>query len=163
MKYCCQVEGAARKSARRPSPELFALETRLWYGVALTAPLWLVTLGPVLFSALSGRDGEWLQLALATPVVGWCGRPFFHKGAQSLRSGHWNVFTLISLSVGAIYLYSLAMVVAGGYLPTQFRDAYGHVPIYLDGLSATIVVLVLIGQVFLLRARARARNFDRKG
>lgn len=162
VKSCCQVEGAVRKPVRRPDPELFALETRLWYGLALTAPLWLVTMGPVLFTALSGRNGEWLQVALATPVVGWCGRPLFVKSGRSLKNGQWNVFTLLSVGVGATYLYSLAAVVMGRFFPAQFRDAQGHVPIYFE-LAATIVVLVLIGQVFVLRARARARNLERKG
>ena len=138
-----------------PDPERTDLETRLWYGLALTAPLWLLAMGPMLFTALGGQDGQWLQLVLATPVVLWCGRPFFSKGAQSVKSGHWNMFTLISLGVGAAYLYSLAAVVWGKFFPPALRDAHGHLPVYFES-AATIVVLVLVGQVLELRSRERA-------
>lgn len=152
MKSCCQVVG---RKPEHSNPQSFALETRLWYGVALTAPLWLISMG--LFSALSGRNGEWLQMALATPVVGWCGRPVFAKNFQSLRSGHWNLFVSLSLGVGGVYLYSLAAVVGGRFFPPQFRDAHGHLPIYF-ATAAAAIVLVLVGQVLVLRARVRAHK-----
>lgn len=131
------------------------LEKRLWYGLALTAPLWLLAMGPMLFTALGGHDGQWLQLVLATPVVLWSGRPFFAKGVESVKSRHWNMFTLISLGVGAAYFYSLAAVVWGNFFPAGLRDAHGNLPVYFES-AATIVVLVLVGQVLELRARARA-------
>lgn len=193
MKHCCQVAGAAPKSAAPPGalytcpmhpeiqkigpgscpkcgmalepviasgpygpdPEQSDLEKRLLYGLALTAPVWLLAMGPMLFTALGGHDGQWLQLVLATPVVLWSGRPFFAKGAQSVKSGHWNMFTLISLGVGAAYFYSLAAVVWGKFFPVELRDAHGNLPVYFES-AATIVVLVLVGQVLELRARARA-------
>ncbi len=43
---------------------------------------------------------NWIQLVLATPVVWWCGWPFFERAAASLLHRRPNMFTLIALGVG---------------------------------------------------------------
>ena len=50
---------------------------------------------------------NWVQLALATPVVLWCGWPFFQRAWLSVVHRSPNMFTLIALGVGAAYVYSL--------------------------------------------------------
>jgi hypothetical protein len=39
---------------------------------------------------------RWTQFILSTPVVLWAGRPFFVHSARSLRTLHFNMFTLIA-------------------------------------------------------------------
>ncbi|HYD84081.1 MAG TPA: HAD-IC family P-type ATPase, partial [Opitutus sp.] len=99
---------------------------------------------------------QWTQFLLATPVVLWAAWPFFVRGARSFRSGHWNMFTLIALGVGAAYLYSFAALFAPGLFPAAMR-AHGTVDVYFEA-AAVIVVLVLLGQVLELRARARTSS-----
>ena len=43
---------------------------------------------------------NWMQLALATPVVLWAGWPFFQRGWQSLVTRNLNMFTLIAMGTG---------------------------------------------------------------
>jgi Cu+-exporting ATPase len=83
---------------------------------------------------------NWLGFVLATPVVFWCGWPFFHRMWHSIVNASPNMFTLIGIGVGAAYIYSAAVVVTGG-MDTYFDTA------------VVIVVLVLLGQVLELRAR----------
>jgi P-type Cu+ transporter len=97
---------------------------------------------------------QWLQLLLAAPVVLWGGWPFFVRGAQSIRSRHLNMFTLIALGVGVAFLYSLVAVAAPGIFPDAFRAASGEVAVYFEA-AAVIVTLVLLGQVLELRARSQ--------
>jgi len=96
---------------------------------------------------------RWAQFLLSTPVVLWAGWPFFVRGARSFRSGHWNMFTLIAVGVGAAWIYSIIAIFLPGIFPEAMR-AHGVVDLYFEA-AAVIVVLVLVGQVLELRARAR--------
>ena len=138
-----------------PNPELVDMTRRLVISAALALPLLVLTMAADLRGAnlLPMRIAPWVQLAMATPVVLWGGWPFFARGAASLRTGHLNMFTLISLGVGVAYLYSLVATLAPGAFPPQFRTMGGTVPVYFEA-AAMIVALVLLGQVLELRARS---------
>jgi len=128
-----------------PNPELVDMSRRFWIGVVLGAPVFLLTMGDMVSGGtLSHRIGmsavNWLGFVLATPVVFWCGWPFFHRMWHSIVNASPNMFTLIGMGVGAAYIYSAAVVVTGG-MDTYFDTA------------VVIVVLVLLGQVLELRAR----------
>jgi Cu+-exporting ATPase len=128
-----------------PNPELVDMSRRFWIGVLLGAPVFLLTMGDMLSGGtLSHRIGKTavngISLALATPVVFWCGWPFFHRMWHSIVNASPNMFTLIGIGVGAAYGYSTAIVLTGG-MDTYFDTA------------VVIVVLVLLGQVLELRAR----------
>ena len=81
---------------------------------------------------------------------GW---PFFERGARSLVTRHLNMFTLIALGTGVAFLYSVVAVFAPGLFPAAFREPHGGVALYFEA-AAVITVLVLLGQVLELRARA---------
>ncbi len=141
------------------SPELRGMARRLRWSAALTAPLFVLAMsemlpGDPLGHALSGSALAWLQLALATPVVLWGGRPFFERGWASIRTRHLNMFTLIALGTGAAYGYSLVATLAPGLFPASFRGHGGAIAVYFEA-AAVIVTLVLLGQVLELRARSR--------
>jgi Cu+-exporting ATPase len=91
-------------------------------------------------------------MVLATPVVLWCGWPFFERGWASIVHRSLNMFTLIAMGTGAAYLYSAVAVVAPGIFPDSFREHGGGLGLYFEA-AAVITVLVLLGQVLELRAR----------
>jgi len=147
------LEPLAPSADAGPNPELVDFRRRFWVGVVFTLPLLVIEMGSHLFGhILDPGPGQWVQLVLATPVVLWCGLPFFQRGWASLRSGRLNMFTLIAIGTGAAYLYSLVAVFFPGLFPAALRDASGHVPVYFEP-AAVIVVLVLLGQILELRAR----------
>ncbi len=136
--------------------ELREMTRRLWIGGLLALPVFLLAMGHLVPGAAHwtmGAASRWTQFLLSTPVVFWAGWPFFVRGARSLRSGHFNMFTLIALGVGAAYLSSAAAMLVPGIFPEAMR-AMGGVPIYFES-AAVIIVLVLLGQVLELRARSR--------
>ena len=100
---------------------------------------------------LTPTMSNYVQFALASPVVLWAGWPFFVRGAQSLVTRNLNMFTLIAMGVGVAYVYSLIATFAPGIFPDAFRG-HGAVAVYFEAASM-ITVLVLIGQVLELRAR----------
>jgi Cu+-exporting ATPase len=148
-----------------PNPELVDMSRRFWVGVAFTVPLLILAMGgmvlPRLEAFLHTPGANWLQLVLATPVVLWCGWPFFQRAWTSVRNVSPNMFTLIALGVGASYLYSLAATVAPEIFPEGFREAGGVVMPYYE-TAAGITVLVLLGQVLELRARHRTGGAIRR-
>lgn len=137
------------------NPELTDFRRRLWISVALTVPVFIAAMsGMALEHLVGGRTLHWLEMTLSTPVVLWAGWPFFHRAVQSIRTRNLNMFTLIGLGVGVAYLFSVAAMVAPGLFPATFRDEMGQPPVYFEA-AAVIVVLVLLGQVMELKARAR--------
>ena len=136
--------------------ELRDMTRRMWLGAALALPVFLLAMAHLFPGAphwVMGAASRWTQFALTTPVVLWAGWPFFVRGARSLRTGHFNMFTLIALGVGAAYAYSAAAMLAPGAFPAAMRTM-GGVGVYFEA-AAVIVVLVLVGQVLELGARAR--------
>ena len=141
-----------------PNPELVDFTRRFWFGVALTIPLLVLTMGPYFGLPVREWTGEraavWLELVLAAPVILWSGWPFFVRGWRSILTGNLNMFTLIAIGVGAAFAFSFVATLAPGIFPAGFRDAEGNVGVYYEA-AAVIVVLVLVGQVLELRARER--------
>ncbi len=139
------------------NPELVDMTRRFWIGAALALPVVLLAMGDLITGGgatrVLGPSANWLQLALATPVVLWAGWPFFERGWASIVNRSANMFTLIALGVGSAYLYSLAATLAPGIFPAGFR-MHGVVEPYFD-TAVVITVLVLLGQVLELRARSR--------
>ena len=144
-----------------PDPELADMQRRFWIGAALALPVFLIAMAgllpwPGLMHWLHANMSplNWVQLALTTPVVLWCGWPFYQRAWMSLINKSPNMFTLIALGVGAAYLYSLAATIAPHLFPEGFRTAGGAVEPYFDS-AAVIIVLVLLGQVMELKARSQ--------
>src|SRR5438067_1300082 len=144
--------------ADAPNPELVDMTRRFWIGVALGAPVFLLSMGDMLSGGAVGRrisvaSINWIGLVLATPVVLWCGSPFFERMWQSLANASPNMFTLIGIGVGAAYAYSAIATAAPNLFPEGFR-MHGTVDTYFD-TAIVITVLVLLGQMLELRARHR--------
>ena len=130
---------------------------RLWVAAALTVPVLLMSMMPMIGVPVDRWLGStlhlWLQLLLSTPVVLWGGWPFFERGWRSIVTWNLNMFTLIAIGTGAAYLYSLVAVLFPGLIPESFRH-HGTVQVYFEA-SAVIVTLVLLGQIG--RASCRER------
>ena len=139
-----------------PDPELIDMTRRFWIGLALTLPIFVIEMTSHVFGVhlLPPNVSNWVSLVLATPVVLWAGAPFFERGWRSLVTRHLNMFTLIAMGTGVAYAYSVVATVAPGLFPDAFRDMHGAVAVYFES-AAVITVLVLLGQVLELRARAR--------
>ena len=140
-----------------PNPELADMTRRFWIGLALTLPVFALEMGGHLTGLhqwLGQQKSNWIQLALATPVVLWAGWPFFERGWASLRTRNLNMFTLIAMGTGVAWIYSVVGTVWPDVFPPSMRGHDGSVAIYFEA-AAVITVLVLLGQVLELRAREK--------
>ncbi len=159
----CPICGMALEPAvvtldEGPNPELVDMTRRLWIAAALGFPVMAFAMAEMLFAdavhnAIDPQLANWLQLALATPVVLWAGWPFFTRAWDSLLNRSPNMFTLIGIGVGAAYVYSAAATIVPGMFPEGFR-MHGRVEPYFD-TAVVITALVLLGQVLEIRARSR--------
>ena len=135
--------------------ELRSLERRLWIGVALSVPLVVLAMSPMIGIhepfGLKPRLLGWIQFVLGTPVVLWVGWPILRKFWLSLAHRALNMYTLIGLGVGLAYLFSLAAVFAPNWFPQEFREHDGAVGTYFEA-AAVIVTLVILGDFLQLRA-----------
>ncbi|HZV10754.1 MAG TPA: heavy metal translocating P-type ATPase, partial [Novosphingobium sp.] len=141
-----------------PSAEYLDMRRRLLIAAPLALPVFALEMGshvlPGLHHLIAPALSHWVQAVLAAPVVLWAGLPFFRRGWQSLRSGHFNMFTLIALGTGVAFLYSAAALLVPGAFPADFRDMDGRPAVYFEA-AAVIIVLVLLGQVLELSAREK--------
>ncbi len=138
-------------------PELASMQRRFVVSAILALAVVGIAMGrPILHVIWPGPLPEtglrWAQFFLATPVVLWAAAPFFQRAWRSLRTGKFNMFTLIGLGVGVAWVYSSLAVLAPMLFPPSFRDDMGEIPLYFES-AAVIVALVLLGQVLELRAR----------
>ena len=160
----CPICGMALEPERaiageQDTGELDDMTRRFWISVLLTVPLFILSMGEMipgwpLHGVLPAATAQWLQLALATPVVLWAGWPFFVRGYRSVRTWNLNMFTLIALGVGVAFGYSVVATFAPGLFPDAFRDMHGNLGVYYES-AAVITTLVLLGQVLELRARSK--------
>ena len=154
-----EAKGATAGPDEGAASELRDMVLRFWVGAALALPVLVLAmahLAPGLAHAAHSPLSRWIQFLLSTPVVWWAGWPFLVRGARSVRTGNWNMFTLIALGVGAAWAYSTVALLLPGIFPEAMR-MHGAVEVYFEA-AAVIVVLVLLGQVLELRARSQTSS-----
>ncbi len=149
------LEPVTITAATGPSAELADMKRRFWVALALSIPVLFLGMGrdliPALHDLVPATVSNWVQLAFATPVVLWAGKPFFARGWTSVRTLKLNMFTLIVMGTGVAWLFSVVATLTPGIFPDSFRMD-GAVAVYFEA-AAIITVLVLLGQVLELRAR----------
>ncbi|HDR88943.1 MAG TPA: copper-translocating P-type ATPase [Bacteroidetes bacterium] len=139
---------------------------KFWWAVALSLPVLVIAMSDMIGLSAPGEIASkkflgWVQFLLATPVVFYSSRSFFIRGYQSVRRWSPNMWTLISVGVGAAYLFSVLGLLVPGLFPAQFRDENGNVHLYFEA-AAVILTLVLMGQVLELRAHRKTSSAIRE-
>jgi P-type Cu+ transporter len=141
--------------------ELTAMTRRFWGAVALGIPVLFLAMLPMMGVSIqrwiSPSASNWIQALLTTPIVFWAGWPFLVRGARSVGTRNLNMFTLISLGMAAAYLDSVAVIITGSL--SKSLQQMDH--LYFEA-AAAITALVLLGQVFELRARRQTSGAIRE-
>ncbi len=145
--------------AEEENEELHDMNRRFRISAALAAPLFLLAMLADLTphwlpEFLSLKVVQWLEFALATPVVLWGGWPFLTRGVRSVIGWNLNMFTLIGLGITVAWCYSVIALLFPSLFPANMQHADGTVAVYFEA-AAVITALVLLGQVLELRARSR--------
>jgi P-type Cu+ transporter len=151
----------------KPDPEFIDMKRRFAIATILTIPVFALAMAEMfvdvnrLFPQLAhGRASQislWIQFILATPVVFYCGLPFFERALISFKNKAPNMFTLIAIGTGAAYFFSLFALLFPSVFPASMRDAHGMIHVYFES-AAVITTLVLLGQVLELKARSQTSS-----
>ena len=133
------------------------LRLKLVVAAVFAAPIIVIGMAHLQF-----RGVNWVQLALALPVVFYSGAHFYRGALAGLRHRNADMNVLISVGTGAAFAYSLAVTVAPGLAlgaaGLHGPSTHGVAPAVYFEVATAIIVLVLVGR--LLEARARGRTSD---
>lgn len=134
---------------------------KFWIGLVLSIPIFILSTGQMIHffhlqQIFTEKNSRWIQFILSTPVVLWCGWPFFIKAWYSIINRSLNMFSLIALGVGAAYFYSVFAILFPDLLPDSFKKN-GDLFIYFEAASL-ITVLVILGQVLELKAKSKTSS-----
>lgn len=135
------------------NPELADFKRRFYGSLPFTVVLSVLAMGGHVTDLMRPSVQNWVELALAVPVVLWAGWPLLVRGWDSVRTGNPNMWTLIGLGTVVSFLYSVAATVAPGWFPVTFMS-HGAIPVYFEA-AAIIMTLSLLGQILENMARAR--------
>ncbi|QOW23670.1 heavy metal translocating P-type ATPase [Lysobacter sp. H23M47] len=138
------------------NPELRDFSRRFWWTLPLSVVVMVLAMFGHRFPALAVETRTWIEFALTLPVVLWAGAPFFVRGVQSVRNRSPNMWTLISMGVGAAFGYSVVATLAPDLFPESFHE-HGRVGVYFEAASM-IISLTLLGQMLELRARSKTSS-----
>ncbi len=160
----CGMDLVAEKGVEKSEEEIayHKMARRFWFALALSLPVLIISMSDYIsfldFTKIAPEIvWRWIQFVLTLPVVFYSGGEFFVRGWNSVRRWSPNMWTLISLGVGAAFLFSTLGMFFPGIFPAQFKDAQGYVHLYFEA-AAFILTLVLLGQVLELRAHSKTNT-----
>jgi len=155
--------GESSESAARTA-EYENLRRRFWIAAILSLPVLAMAMSHGRIAALTFSGANWVQLALTTPVVFYCGIHFYRGAWAALRHRAADMNTLIAIGTGTAYLYSIVATIAPELLATSggvgamqgMSGAEGGsmVPVYFEATSV-IIALILLGRMLESRAKGR--------
>ena len=156
---CGMALEAKTITAEEKNEELIDMTRRFWISAVLALPVFILAMiadmmPALLPDVLSMQGVQWIEFALASPVVLWGGWPFYQRAVRSIVSWNLNMFTLIGLGVSVAWIYSTVALLAPGIFPPLMQMEGGLVHVYFEA-AAVITVLVLLGQVLELHARSQ--------
>jgi Cu2+-exporting ATPase len=100
---------------------------------------------------------NYIMWVLATPVVLWLGRGFFLNAFRQARHGRANMDTLVALSTGISYAFS----VFNTLFPEYWHQRGLHAHVYFEA-SAVVIAFILLGKLLEERAKARTSSAIKK-
>ena len=123
--------------------------------------VWAVILSlPVIIIGMFFMDMPYanpIMWTLSTPIVFWLGRGFFSSAWKQLRHGSANMDTLVAISTGTAYLFSLFNMLFPDFW--QSRGIHPHV--YFEAASV-IIAFILLGRLLEEKAKGNTSTAIKK-
>jgi len=129
-----------------------SLKNRTMLAIILAIPLLLVSM-----VFMNIPYANYIMWVLATPIVFWSGRSFFINAWKQIRHGSTTMDTLVSLSTGIAYIFSVFNTLIPGFWHS--RGLHAHV--YFEA-SGVVIALVLLGRLLEEGAKANTSSAIKK-
>jgi Cu+-exporting ATPase len=145
---------------RLQAAEYRTLRLKLVVAAGLSLPIFAISMAHLQFPG-----ANWVQLALAVPVIAFAGSQFYRGAWSGLRHRNADMNTLIAVGTGAAFAYSVAVTVAPGLVEHAVQGyasmPHGQAAVYFE-VSTAIIALVLLGRTLESRARGRTSEAIRR-
>lgn len=143
--YDLEAEGAENEPQTSNLPTSIQLKRKAFGAMAFAVPLFVVGM-----FGMHWPYADYVMWALASPLVFYFGKDFYVRSWKLLRHGHANMDTLVALSTGIAYAFSVFNLL--------FRDFWhqGGLPanVYFEA-SGVIIAFILLGKWLEENARQR--------
>ena len=128
------------------------LKNKTIWAVILSLPV--VTIGMLFMDMPYGNEIMWL---FSTPVVLWLGKDFFINAWKQTKHGSANMDTLVALSTGIAYLFSVFNM-----LFMDFWHQRGlHAHVYFEA-AAVVIAFILLGKLLEEKAKGNTSSAIKK-
>lgn len=156
-------EAAEDSLEKAHAAEYADLKRKFWVAAVLSLPVLVIVMSHGRIELFNFPGVNWLQLALATPVVFYSGWQFYRGAWAAFRHRAADMNTLIAVGTGTAYVYSVLATI----FPSFFVSAVGQtmnmpgmegtpqIPVYFEAASV-IIALVVLGRM--LEARAKGQT-----
>jgi Cu2+-exporting ATPase len=128
------------------------LKNKTIWAILLSLPV--VTIGMFFMNIPYANEIMWL---FATPVVLWLGKDFFVNAWKQAKHRSANMDTLVALSTGIAYLFSVFNVLFPGFW--HQRGLHAHV--YFEA-AAVVIAFILLGKLLEEKAKGNTSSAIKK-
>lgn len=122
------------------------LKRNLLWSAIFTLPVFIIGM-----FFMDWKPGRWISLALTLPVLFWFGRDFFKNAVKHGKVGNANMDTLVALSTGIAFIFSLFNTLYPQFWVSKGMDAH----VYYEA-ATVIITFILLGR--LLEAKAKSNT-----
>ncbi|MBK9389485.1 MAG: copper-translocating P-type ATPase [Bacteroidetes bacterium] len=129
-----------------------SLKIRTFTSIVLAVPLVIISM-----FFMNMPYANYIMWAIATPIVGWMGRNFFINGWKQLMHRSSNMDTLVALSTGIAYLFS----VFNTLFPAFWHSRGLHAHVYFEA-AGVVIALILVGKLLEEGAKANTSSAIKK-
>jgi len=131
-----------------------SLQKRTIGAVVLSVPLVIIAMVPYLMNLTYANYIMW---ALSTPVLVWFGKQFFIGAFKQLKYFSANMDTLVALSTGVAYLFSVFNTI----FPEYWHSKGLHAHVYFE-TTAVVISFILIGKLLEEKAKGNTSSAIKK-
>ena len=128
------------------------LKRKTYWALAFSAPL--VVIGMFFMNMPYANEIMWL---LSTPVVLWLGRDFFINAWKQAKHKSTNMDTLVALSTGVAYIFSVFSTV----FPDFWHKRELHAHVYFEA-AAVVIAFILLGKLLEEKAKGNTSTAIKK-
>jgi Cu2+-exporting ATPase len=146
------ADNGKEKQAEIQRSNYEALKKRMVAAAVLTVPIVIIGM---FFMNIS--NANYYMLALSTPVVFWFGKNFFIGAIKQAQHGRANMDTLVALSTGIAYLFSLFNTI----YPEFWHRRGLHPHVYFEA-AAVVIVFIMLGKLLEERAKSNTSSAIKK-
>ncbi|QCK17052.1 heavy metal translocating P-type ATPase [Mangrovivirga cuniculi] len=147
------ILGTAQKQVEQTEyieeERLNTLKKKLIIALTLTTPIFVISM--ILNNSIAYANE--ISLVLSIPVLFYSGNEFFINAYKRIRHGQMNMDTLVALSTGIAFLYSLFNTVYPEFLISRGLEPH----VYFES-AVVIISLILLGRYLEERAKSKTSS-----